>query len=65
MNTATDYDHRAMFHRPTDTDALAAEIRRLHSTGLTRRDIASALRIDLTTVLHALSTDPSHTGDHR
>jgi hypothetical protein len=63
MNTATDYDRRAMFHRPTDRDVLAAEIRRLHSTGLTRRDIASALRIDLTTVLHALTVATSHTGD--
>jgi hypothetical protein len=32
-------------HRPPDVDQLAAEVRRLHTNGLTPRDIAAALRL--------------------
>ena len=63
MTTLHEYARRANQYRPTDSDALANEIRRLHATGLTRRDISSALKIDLVVVLHALSTDPLHIGD--
>jgi hypothetical protein len=47
----------ANLHRPTDPTALAGEIRRLHGTGLTPRDIATSLRIDLSVVLTALRQD--------
>jgi hypothetical protein len=40
-----DYAALAALHRPKDPEALAAEVRRLHATGLTARDIATALRI--------------------
>jgi len=40
------YAQLAQLHRPTDPAALAAEIRRLHSSGLTARDIAVALRLE-------------------
>ena len=48
------YDQRANAHRPTDSAALQAEMRRLASSGLRVRDIAVALRIDLGAVLEAL-----------
>jgi hypothetical protein len=54
LNTAT-YIIRAQLHRPSDPEALATEIRRLHSTGLTRRDIASALRLQTDQVVNALA----------
>jgi transposase-like protein len=41
-------------HRPKDRAGMAAEIRRLYTTGLKPRDISSALRIDVNAVLHAL-----------
>ena len=41
-------------HRPDDPAQLTAEIRRLHATGLTARDVASALRLDLGLVLEAI-----------
>ena len=44
----------ANMHRPTDPTALAGEIRRLHGTGLTPRDIAATLRLDMAAVLQAL-----------
>lgn len=47
---------RADAHRPRDPSVLAAELRRLHATGLTARDIASATRVPLTTVHAALGT---------
>lgn len=40
-----DYITCAQRHRPTDSTAIAAEVRRLHTTGLRPRDIASALRV--------------------
>jgi len=44
----------ANMHRPTDPEAIAAEIRRLRKTGLTARDISNTLRLDLGVVLAAL-----------
>jgi hypothetical protein len=41
-------------HRPTDGETMQAEIRHLHSTGLTVRDIAAALRIGVAAVEQAL-----------
>jgi hypothetical protein len=41
-------------HRP-DPHAIAAEVRRLRSTGLTPRDIAELLRIDIGAVRSALA----------
>jgi hypothetical protein len=41
-------------HRPTDSQAITAEIRRLRLTGLTPRDIATALRIGVAAVVQAL-----------
>jgi hypothetical protein len=45
---------RAQQHRPTNPEQMAAEIRRLASTGLTQRDISVALRVDMGLVLAAL-----------
>lgn len=41
----------AQAHRPTDPEAIAAEVRRLVLSGLTRRDVAAMLRVDLAYVL--------------
>jgi transposase-like protein len=41
-------------HRPTDEGAIGAEIRRLYQTGLKPRDISTALRLDISTVIRAL-----------
>lgn len=59
-----DYESLANEHRPTDPDALAIEIHRLHRGGLKPRDIASALRLDLAAVLTALrqSFELTHQG---
>jgi hypothetical protein len=59
MPTANDYDRRANAHHPQSADAMAIEIRRLHSTKLKPRDIASALRLDLGQVLEAITDSPS------
>jgi hypothetical protein len=45
------YELLAQQHRPRDDGALAAECRRLVSTGLTPRDVATALRLELADVL--------------
>lgn len=47
---ALNYALLAQMHRPTDPAALAAEVRRLASTGLSVQDISTALRIDLAQV---------------
>jgi hypothetical protein len=52
------YAAMANKHRPTDPDLLAAEIRRLHATGLTARDIATALRLQLDAVINVLERAP-------
>jgi len=41
-------------HRPTEPSQLASEIRRLRATGLTARDIATSLRLDLAYVLEVI-----------
>jgi hypothetical protein len=41
-------------YRPTDGEALQAEIRRLHESGLTAHDISSSLHIGVAAVLQAL-----------
>jgi len=48
------YAQLAQLHRPTDPVALAAEIRRLHSSGLAARDIAVALRLAADVVANTL-----------
>jgi hypothetical protein len=50
------YAQLAQLHRPTDPVALAAEIRRLHISGLTARDIAVALRLESDAVNNTLNT---------
>ncbi len=57
LQSAADYQRRAILNRPTDAVALAGEIRRLASTGLTARDISAALRVALPVVFDALVTD--------
>lgn len=52
------YDDRATEHKPTEPQQLAREVRRLHATGLTPRDIAAALRLPLPDVLEALARSP-------
>jgi len=54
MITAFEWSERAELYRPTDEAAIAAEIRQLHQTGLTPRDISSAMRLNLGMVLRAL-----------
>jgi hypothetical protein len=44
----------AEMHRPTDSTAIAAEIRRLRQTGLTVHDIAAALHLGVAAVEQAL-----------
>ena len=61
MMVATDYDRSARANFPTDAKVLTAEIRRLRRDGLTPRDIAVALRLDIGAVLAALrdtATEP-------
>jgi hypothetical protein len=41
-------------YRPSDPDAMAAEIRRLRGSGLAPADIAGAVRINLAEVLRLL-----------
>jgi hypothetical protein len=41
-------------HRPTDPQAMAAEIKRLRSTGLSARDVSVALRLPLDQVVNVL-----------
>ncbi len=53
--TGLSYDRRAHEHRPTDPASLAAEVRRLHGSGLTAADISVALRMDLAQVRETLS----------
>ncbi len=45
------YYERAQEHRPTDIEQLRAEVIRLRATGLTARDIASSLHLDLAAVI--------------
>jgi hypothetical protein len=47
------YDWRDLF-KPTDPAVVAVEIRRLKSTGLTARDIAATLDLNIAVVLEAL-----------
>jgi transposase-like protein len=49
----TAYDEHAQRHRP-DAAGIAAEVQRLAQQGLTPRDIASALRVNIAAVLEAL-----------
>lgn len=49
-----DYARLSQLYRPTDQRALAAEVRRLSTTGLSPQDIAAALRLALPAVLEML-----------
>ena len=49
-----EYEALAAVHRPSDPAAMAAEIRRLAASGLTPRDVASALRLPLDLVINTL-----------
>ena len=49
-----EYTMLSQQHRPTDPQAMAAEIKRLRSTGLSARDISVALRLLLTDVIDVL-----------
>jgi len=52
------YAALAQRHRPTDPAALAGEIQRLAASGLKARDIATALRLPLDTVVNVLEASP-------
>lgn len=54
MKSYFDWRLLADAHRPTEPTGFYPEIRRLYGEGLTPRDIAAALRIDLGSVLSAL-----------
>jgi|GEM_PF-5966570 len=58
---ALGYHQLATLHRPTDPAALATEIRRMASRGLTPRDISFHLALDYPTVLEALHVAPAST----
>jgi hypothetical protein len=49
----------AQLHKPTDPRAIAVEIRRMHAGGLKPRDVAVALRLDLSQVLEAIGEKPA------
>ena len=53
---AAAYAALAALNRPSAPDAIHAEVRRLHSTGLKPRDVAAALQLPLPEVLTALTT---------
>lgn len=48
------YVERAQRHRP-DVEGLMAEARRLHASGLSARDVATALRLSPDTVINWLA----------
>ena len=56
-----DYAALAQTHRPTNMAVIAAEVRRLHSEGLTPIDISTALRLNISDVHDALN-DHHHKG---
>jgi DNA-directed RNA polymerase specialized sigma24 family protein len=49
------YAALAQLHRPSNPEQLAAEIRRLRGSGLSPRDIATALRLSLDEVVNILA----------
>lgn len=49
------YERLSQKHRPTDSEALAAEARRLHHSGHSSNYIASALRLPLDEVAKAIA----------
>jgi hypothetical protein len=55
---AATHERLAQQHRPTDPAALAGEIQRLAASGLKARDIATALRLPLDTVVNVLEALP-------
>jgi hypothetical protein len=54
------YDQLANANRPHDEQSLARECSRLRLTGLTPRDIATALRLDIGEVLELLREGARH-----
>lgn len=54
---ALDYQRLAEQHRPGDETALAREVRKQASAGLTERDIGMALRLDPGAVRRLLAAD--------
>lgn len=49
-----DYARLAQLHQPTDRAALAREVSRMVSTGLTPRDVAQALRMSVADIMTML-----------
>jgi len=49
-----DYSVLAQRHRPADLQQITKEIHRLHTDGLTPRDIAMAMRLDHAEVINIL-----------
>lgn len=54
--SALDWRALAEAHRPKQPEAVAAEVRRLHGTGLMARDISTLLGIDLPMVLQMIQS---------
>jgi hypothetical protein len=50
-NLAAEYDQRANLHRPQTPERMAAAVRQLLAQGLTRRDVADALRMSVAEVV--------------
>jgi len=55
---AVAYAAQAQRYRPTEPGQVAAEIRRLHTTGLTDRDFATALQMSHNQALNILAICP-------
>lgn len=52
--SALDYRNRAQLHRPSSPFLLGREMRRLAESGLTPRDIAVAMQVEISVVIEAL-----------
>jgi hypothetical protein len=51
VTTAADYDARAQQHKPKSHEGMADAVKTLREQGLTPRDIADALRLNVAEVI--------------
>jgi hypothetical protein len=54
MNTLVDYHERAQRHRPTSVDELFTAVDELAAQGLKPRDISTALKLPLASIIEHL-----------
>ena len=62
MSIQLNYEQRAQRHRPSDPARVRAEIVRLMGQGLSTRDVATALRLDVPAVLNLLAGEGTTCG---